>query len=158
MTQPIVAPYHRQVHFADTDAAGVVYFANLLNFCHEAYEKLLEDIGVDLREFFRDGAIAMPIVEAQVKFFRPLYCGDRLIISIRATAIDASCFQLHYRITPQQVEPPQGTEPDHPSPVAIAETRHICLKMPERQRTPLPPLFQDWLGDPAETQAPQSDD
>lgn len=156
MTRSLVAPYYRQVHFADTDAAGVVYFANLLHFCHEAYEALLEDLGVDLKEFFRDGAIALPIVEAQVKFFRPLYCGDRLVISIRSTAIDASCFELHYRITHQPVDPAQET--DSPNSVAIATTRHVCLKLPERQRTPLPQLFRDWLGEPAESEEPQSDD
>jgi len=30
--------YDRKIHFADTDSAGVVYFARLLSICHEAYE------------------------------------------------------------------------------------------------------------------------
>ncbi|MDJ0549913.1 MAG: 1,4-dihydroxy-2-naphthoyl-CoA hydrolase, partial [Microcystis aeruginosa] len=30
--------YERLIYLADTDAAGVVYFAHLLSICHEAYE------------------------------------------------------------------------------------------------------------------------
>ena len=30
--------YYYTVRFQDTDAAGVVYFANVLRICHEAYE------------------------------------------------------------------------------------------------------------------------
>ena len=33
--------YSRSVRFADTDAAGVVFFANYLALCHEAYEEAL---------------------------------------------------------------------------------------------------------------------
>ena len=44
--------YDRKIHFADTDSAGVVYFARLLSICHEAYEHYLENLGVDLRSFF----------------------------------------------------------------------------------------------------------
>jgi len=36
---PMPFTYSRTVHFADTDAAGVVFFANFLAICHEAYEE-----------------------------------------------------------------------------------------------------------------------
>lgn len=149
MPQQTVMPYQRQVHFADTDAAGVVYFANVLNFCHEAYENALGELGIDLKEFFRAGAIALPIVEAKVKFLRPLYCGDRLFISIRTTTIDRFSFELHYRVELFQDTDAPSTEQRY-DPVAIAQTRHVCLKMPERQRTPLPQVLRDWLGDAEE--------
>ena len=40
--------YQRTVHFADTDAAGVVFFANYLAICHEAYEESLGAAGIGL--------------------------------------------------------------------------------------------------------------
>ena len=41
--------YHRTIRFKDTDAAGVVYFANILAICNEAYEESLEASGIDFR-------------------------------------------------------------------------------------------------------------
>lgn len=44
--------YTRIVHFQDTDAAGVIYFANILAICHEAYEASLAAFNINLRFFF----------------------------------------------------------------------------------------------------------
>ncbi|MFS8118916.1 MAG: acyl-CoA thioesterase, partial [Microcoleus sp.] len=41
--------YTRTVRFQDTDAAGVVYFANVLAMCHEAYEASLAASGINLK-------------------------------------------------------------------------------------------------------------
>ena len=42
----------RTVRFGDTDAAGVVHFAQLLHWCHQAYEESLERFGVAAAEVF----------------------------------------------------------------------------------------------------------
>ena len=44
--------YRRIVHFQDTDAAGVVYFVNVLAICHEAYEASLAAFDINLKVFF----------------------------------------------------------------------------------------------------------
>ena len=41
--------YRRTIRFADTDAAGVVFFPNYLAICHEAYEESLADDGIELK-------------------------------------------------------------------------------------------------------------
>ena len=46
--------YSRTIHFADTDAAGVVYFARYLSICHEAYEEALAAAGIDMKQAERD--------------------------------------------------------------------------------------------------------
>ncbi|MDR7897934.1 thioesterase family protein [Thermosynechococcus sp. JY1334] len=124
--------YERTVHFADTDAAGVVYFANLLRFCHEAYEDVLAQLGVDLRQFFSNNGLIVPITEAQVRFLKPLYCGDRLRVTIDPQRLDHSRFQLTYTL--------YNAGGDR---VAIAQTQHICLQ--ERQRVAIPEPLSRWL-------------
>ncbi|MFN4279257.1 acyl-CoA thioesterase [Thermosynechococcus sp.] len=126
--------YERTVHFADTDAAGVVYFANLLRFCHEAYEDALAQLGVDLREFFGSRGLMVPITEAQVRFLQPLYCGDRLRVTIDPQRLDHSRFQLSYTL--------YRAEGDR---VAVAQTQHICLQLPERRRVAIPDPLSCWL-------------
>ncbi|WP_298616456.1 thioesterase family protein [uncultured Thermosynechococcus sp.] len=133
MTTPL-HDYERTVHFADTDAAGVVYFANLLRFCHEAYEDALAQLGVDLRQFFSSKGLIVPITEAQVRFLKPLYCGDRLRVTIDPQRLDSSRFQLTYTLYDAEG-----------SRVAIAHTQHICLQLPERQRVAIPKPLSRWL-------------
>ena len=72
--------YQRIIRFQDTDAAGVVYFANVLAMCHEAYEESLAASGINLKAFFSNSDIAIPIVHASVDFFRPMFCGDKIYI------------------------------------------------------------------------------
>ena len=92
--------YQRTIHFKDTDAAGVVYFANVLSMCHEAYEASLQSIGIDLNAFFRDRQRAIPIVHASVDFFQPMFCGDTYSIELTPTLLKPSEFSIAYQIYP----------------------------------------------------------
>lgn len=127
--------YQRIVHFQDTDAAGVVYFANVLTFCHEAYEASLIEAGFDLKAFFRHADWALPIVHAQVDFFRPLYCGDRLQIQLLPQSLTENQFELAYQIT-LATETPLRCQ---------ALTRHVCIDPTTRKRSNLPAEIQQWL-------------
>jgi 1,4-dihydroxy-2-naphthoyl-CoA hydrolase len=72
--------YHRTIRFSDTDAAGVVYFAKVLSICHEGYEASLAASGINLHSFFNNETVAIPIIHASVDFWRPMFCGDSIII------------------------------------------------------------------------------
>jgi 1,4-dihydroxy-2-naphthoyl-CoA hydrolase len=126
--------YERIVRFQDTDAAGVVYFANVLAICHEAYEASLMAADIDLKEFFSDSKTAVPIVHADVDFFRPMYCGDRLSIQLTPQGISDSEFKIFYEI-----------RSDHDRPTCKAHTRHVCISLESRSRYPLPSNLNFWL-------------
>jgi 1,4-dihydroxy-2-naphthoyl-CoA hydrolase len=126
--------YDRTIRFKDTDAAGVVYFANILSLCHEAYEESLRQAGIDLSEFFGRGAIAVPITHTEADFRRPLRCGDTVAIHLTPTLIAADSFEIRYEVL-------QATG----KMAAIALTRHVCIETASRQRQALPPGLGQWL-------------
>lgn len=128
--------YHRTIRFSDTDAAGVVYFATLLSICHEAYENALETAGIDLKTFFHNIEIAVPIVHADIDFYQPLFCGDRLEISLIPTQLNETEFEIAYRILNLSKSP---------ICVAKANTKHVCINPVIRKRTPLPSSLLQWL-------------
>ena len=119
--------YQRIVRFHETDAAGVVYFANVLNLCHEAYEASLAASGVNLKIFFGGSAIAIPIVHADIDFRRPMFCGDLLKIDLTPHSQDPSSFEITYQITEDTA---------NARPLAKALTRHVCIDTTERNRHP----------------------
>lgn len=139
--------HYRPVRFQDTDAAGVVYFANVLNFCHEAYEASLQAAGINLRQFFQGAVVAVPIVEAQVKFAEPFYCGDRVRIELQPKQLTPETFEIIFQLW-RELEPSvHEFELNHPHqrPAAQASSRHICIDAQKRQRCPLPAELLAWL-------------
>lgn len=128
--------YHRTIRFQDTDAAGVVYFANTLAMCHEAYEESLMASGIQAQQFFGDRAIALPIVRATVDYFRPAFCGDRHEIRLSPALQSDHKFEIHYEIRDRE---------DRERLVSQAMTHHVCINPVNRQRQSLPQEVLDWL-------------
>ena len=125
--------FTHQVRFHETDGAGVVYFANELTICHTAYEASLAAAGIDLQAFFRAEGLAYPIAHASIDYRRPLHCGDRAIILLEPTRLDASTFEIQYRVMVEDAL------------AAQAVTRHVCIGVADRRRCPLPPEIDHWI-------------
>jgi 1,4-dihydroxy-2-naphthoyl-CoA hydrolase len=125
--------YNRTIRFSDTDAAGVVFFANVLNICHEAYEASLAASGINLKVFFTNPLVAFPIVHANVDFLRPMYCGDELSISLIPQKLGVDKFELAYEVSIADVL------------VAKAITRHVCIDVNSRTKQELSAEIMQWL-------------
>lgn len=131
------------VRFQDTDAAGVVYFANGLALCHAAYEDSLQAAGLDVKAFFSPAAaLAYPIVHASMDYHRPLHCGDSVTLVLHPQRLEETSFAVTYRLYRAS---------DTARPLAEALTRHRCIETQARRRHPLPAAMEHWLrtwGDP----------
>ena len=125
--------YHRTIRFQDTDAAGVVYFAQILSLCHEAYEASLQAAEMDVTAFFSRGAIAVPIIHTEADFRRPLMCGDVAKIQLMPQQTEAYSFEIRYKVLREKTL------------AATALTRHVCIDTASRQRHPLTPDLLRWL-------------
>jgi 1,4-dihydroxy-2-naphthoyl-CoA hydrolase len=125
-------PY--QVQLRDTDAAGVLYFANLLAICHGAYEASLAAWGIDLRTFFTNPPIALPITHTSAEFRRPIYCGDRLTITLLTQRQTESGFIVNYEVYN-----------DSDQLLAKAQTTHVAIEAAQRRRVPLPDVITNWI-------------
>ncbi|BAZ86947.1 acyl-CoA thioesterase [Dolichospermum compactum] len=125
--------YYYTVRFQDTDAAGVVYFANILRICHEAYEVSLAASSINLKSFFTNPSVVFPIVHTNVDFLRPMYCGDNLMISLLAEKIGLDKFEITYEIIIDEVM------------VAKAITRHVCIDASSKMKQELPDYINNWL-------------
>ncbi len=90
--------YSRTIRFADTDGAGVVYFAQIFSICHEAYEASLASQGINLRDFFGGSAIAVPIVHAEASFRQPMFCGDRIIVTLQTQQLSPDSYEIKYEV------------------------------------------------------------
>lgn len=126
--------YARKIRFQDTDAAGVVYFANVLAMCHEAYEESLATSGINLKSFFSNSTSAIPIVHADVDFFRPLFCGEQISVHLKTKYLDDR-FEVIYEVVALETN----------KLVAKATTTHVCIDPTSRKRKDLPDEMTLWL-------------
>ena len=125
--------YNRIIRFQDTDAAGVVYFANVLAICHEAYEESLGVSGINLKDFFTNPSVAFPIVHASVDFFRPMFCGDNLLIRLMPQQLSGDRFEVTYEVMVTEVM------------AAKTITSHLCIDTSSRSKRELPEQIIKWL-------------
>jgi 1,4-dihydroxy-2-naphthoyl-CoA hydrolase len=128
--------YERTIHFADTDAAGVVFFANYLRLCHEAYEEALGAAGINLARFFADTGTVVPIAKSEAEYLRPLAVGDRIRVVVTPRGLSENSFTLAFELT--RVGPPAKL-------AGRARTEHVCIATVTRQRVALPIALAAWV-------------
>lgn len=128
--------HHRTVRLADTDAAGVVYFARTLSICHEAYEEALAAAGVNLADLLGASGIVVPISRSEADYKRPLRPGDKLRITVTPAAVSENSFAIRFDVV--KLGPPEKL-------AATVRTEHVCTAPAKRERAPLPAALAAWV-------------
>ena len=128
--------YQRTIHFADTDAAGVVFFPNFLAICHEAYEESLSAAGIELNTFFGAHDVLVPVAGCTAEYLRPLACGDRISVVLTPRPAGADGYAIDYEI--RRLGPPEKL-------AARVRTEHVCISARTRERQALPAPLAAWL-------------
>jgi 1,4-dihydroxy-2-naphthoyl-CoA hydrolase len=128
--------YQRTIHFSDTDAAGVVFFANTLSLCHEAYEESLGAAGIELHAFFSAQSLIVPISKTEAEYLRPLAVGDKVRVAVTPHALTENSYEVRFDVSKLG-----ATE----KAAARIRTEHVCLDAASRKRTPLPPALAAWV-------------
>ena len=86
------------VYFEDTDAYGIVYYANYLKFMERARSDFIRAVGVDqAAELARTGS-AYAVVEVDIKYRRPAKLGDDLQVVSSVEQVRASSVDIQQRV------------------------------------------------------------
>jgi len=126
--------YETKIRLYDTDAAGILFFANQFRLVQEAYEAFLEDNGIIIREFLSQSNFIVPIVHAESDFISPLRAGDGIVIEIDLVKIGDTSFTLAHRIL------------KHAGTVAgKGSTVHVCVSSRDFKRIPVPEKIKEIL-------------
>ena len=86
------------VRFQDVDAAGVLFYGRIYDYCHQAYEELIESAGVDRAHYFSKAEYLVPIVHSEADYKTPILHGERISIEIDVTRVGRASFRLRYRV------------------------------------------------------------
>jgi acyl-CoA thioester hydrolase len=87
-----------RVRFAETDAMGIVHHGRYLPYLEEARVAYLRHLGHPYSEL-RDEGVDYAVVEAHVRYLRPLRFDEVVTVHLRLAAASRASFQLAYLLT-----------------------------------------------------------
>lgn len=125
--------YKTQIRLHDTDAAGLLFFANQLVLVHDAYEKLLSKIGFSFEAMLKKRGYFLPIVHIESDYKAPLFVGDDIAIKVKVSHIGTSSFTFVYEIHSKN------------KLVGTAKTVHVTINKATKKKIPLPKDFRSAL-------------
>jgi len=87
-----------RVYYEDTDAQGVVYYANYFRFMERARTEWLRALGVDQEKLLRDERRMFVVVSTQADFIVPAKFNDELIVTARLKNLTRASFDIEQNI------------------------------------------------------------
>lgn len=89
----------RRIQFAESDPAGIAFFANVYCWHHEAYEAFVTDhLGIDYKKWFLSTDVAVPIRKSEAEYFGPFSPGRTTRIDFQILKLGTSSFTAESKI------------------------------------------------------------
>lgn len=132
MKTPFILPI--RVYYEDTDAGGVVYHSNYLNFFERARTEMLRDLGFEQDELRAQYGVIFAVRSMQIDYLRPAKFND--LVQVSATISQTKKASLTFE---QMIKRDDLT-------LCTASCRIACLTADNLQPTAIPDfLLQQFL-------------
>ena len=96
MTEPFVWPI--RVYYEDTDAQGVVYYANYFRFMERARTEWLRSLGVDQVAMMEQERRIFVVTETKAEFVAPARFNDQVVVTARLAGLTRATFDIEQNI------------------------------------------------------------
>ncbi|MCH8332895.1 tol-pal system-associated acyl-CoA thioesterase [Candidatus Sumerlaeota bacterium] len=96
--------YPLRVYYEDTDAAGIVYYANYLKYAERARTELLRDLGTENARLMETEGLAFAVRRCEVDFFKPARLDDLLSVETRLIDVGGASLVADQRVKRDNAE------------------------------------------------------
>ena len=98
--QPDTKPFEWpvRVYYEDTDAQGVVYYANYFRFMERARTEWLRALGVNQEQMLNDERRMFVVTKTELEFIVPARFNDRLIVTAGLAGLTRATFSIEQNI------------------------------------------------------------
>ena len=87
-----------RVYFEDTDAGGIVYYANYLKFSERARTEMLRAIGYEHKDKGKNYGVSFVVSRCNVEFFKPGMLGDWLEVETEILMVRGASIRMRQNI------------------------------------------------------------
>ncbi len=113
MSQPFHWPV--RVYWEDTDAGGIVFYANYLKFFERARTEWLRSLGLEQQRLREQTGGVFVVSETALRYQRPARLDDLLQVSARVTELGRATLTLHQEARLWPPQPSQAAAPHEPT-------------------------------------------
>jgi acyl-CoA thioester hydrolase len=125
--------WRTRVYWEDTDAGGVVYYANYLRFMERARTEWLRTLGFCQRDLALNHGVLFAVTRVRIDYRRPARLDDELSVTCDPRTVGAASVSFAQNILrassatrTDAAEPPGAFDPA-PGVLTEAEVRIACL-------------------------------
>ncbi len=87
-----------RVYYEDTDAAGIVYYANYLKFVERARTELLREHGIDYQGLLAGEGLVFAVRDCHIDYLRPARLDDALEVQTRVVDVSAAAIRIEQTV------------------------------------------------------------
>ncbi len=87
-----------RVYYEDTDAAGIVYYANYLKFAERGRSELMRDLGVESKNLIADHGVQLVVKNCNIDYFKPANLDDQIEIHTRVVKVGGASMRGDQRV------------------------------------------------------------
>ncbi len=128
--------YLTRVYYEDTDAAGVVYYANYLKLVERARTEALRDMGVPHADLSSQHGLMFMVRRANLDYLKPARLDDSLVIATRTLSAGAALVELRQTVF---------RSGDEAEPLVVADIQLACVRQSDMRAARMPPRWRDAL-------------
>jgi len=88
-----------RVYYEDTDAAGIVYYANHLKYMERARTEWLRSLGFELPELKQRHRVLFAVAKLELQYKKPALFNDTLSVSVELDRMARSYFDLTQKVS-----------------------------------------------------------
>ena len=107
-----------RVYWEDTDAGGIVFYANYLKFFERARTEWLRSLGLQQQRLREQGAGMFVVTHSDLRYLRPARLDDLLLVTARLLEAGRASLTIE-----QQVLHPPAVEAADAAPTLLCEGR-----------------------------------
>jgi len=87
----------KKIYYHDTDAGGVVYYANYLKYLEESRTELLRDKGVDISKLAGEGVL-FAVRKVEIEYKAPARYADSIVVKAKISKIKNATLEFSQSI------------------------------------------------------------
>jgi len=134
-----------RVYWEDTDAGGIVFYANYLKFMERARTEWLRSMGIEQRRLREETGGIFVVSETQLKYHRPARLDDQLLVTAELRQLGSASLIIAQRVLPVASDPSTGHPAVDPAPLCEGTIRIGWVHADSLRPARLPPKLSGTL-------------
>lgn len=130
-----------RVYYEDTDAGGIVYYANYLRFAERGRTEMLRDAGVNHVKFLTEIDVAFAVRHCEIDYRAAARIDDLISVYTSVTRIGGASFDMRQEIRKEDTI------------LTVVDVTLVCMKLKSGQPVRIPGEVRDILNEQVELSA-----